>query len=79
MLVNMKGGEILARENLRHFRRSLGLSLEEAAEKIGCTRVHLNNIELGKTDGTLDFWEKFQKAFGIEDYDFWTLIKRKNS
>ena len=75
----MKGGEILERENLRQFRRMLGLSLEEAAEKIGCTRVYLNNIELGKNDGTIEFWEKFQKAFGIEDYDFWTLIKRKNS
>ena len=64
------------RENLIAFRKGLGLTIEEAALKIGCSRVYLNNLELGKSDGTLEFWYKFQKAFGIEDYDFWTLIKK---
>ena len=65
----------MKRHNLIRFRESLGLTLEEAAQKIGCTRTYLNNLELGKSIGTINFWEKFQEAFGIEDYDFWTLIK----
>lgn len=65
----------MKRENLIRFRKSLGLTQEEAANKIGCTRTYLNNLELGKNEGTIDFWCKFQKTFGVEDYDFWSLIK----
>lgn len=64
------------RKNLKQFRQSLGLTIDEMAEKIGCTRSYLNDIELGKSNGSIDFWDGFQKIFGIENYDMWDLISK---
>ncbi|MBP8081647.1 MAG: helix-turn-helix transcriptional regulator [Spirochaetes bacterium] len=35
-------------ENLKHYRKKLGLTQEELAEKVGVGTVHLGNIETGK-------------------------------
>lgn len=35
-------------ENLKHYRKKIGLTQEELAEKVGVGTVHLGNIETGK-------------------------------
>lgn len=65
------------RMNLKQFRQSLGLTIDEMADKLGCTRSYLNDIELGKKIGSVGFWVKFQDTFGIESYDMWDFIRIK--
>lgn len=62
--------------NLETFRINLGLTQEQMAEKLQCTRVYYNMIENGKSFGTIEFWENFKRVFGIENYDMWDLIER---
>ena len=66
------------RNNLNRFRKSIGLTIEDMAEKLGCTRAYYNNIELGKNTGSIEFWEHFQETFGVENYDMWDLLKKGN-
>ena len=66
------------RTNLKKFRKSLGLTIEETAERLECTKAYYNNIELGKSTGSIEFWEHFQETFGVDGYDMWDLLKKEN-
>lgn len=66
----------MKRNNLIKFRKQLGLTIDEMADKLGCTRSYLNDIELGKKTGSMGFWENFQEVFGIENYDMWDLLAK---
>ena len=66
------------RTNLKKFRKSIGLTIEDMAEKLGYTKSYYNNIELGKSTGSIEFWEHFQNTFGVDSYDMWDLLKREN-
>ena len=67
----------MKRINLINFRKELGLTQEEVADKLGCSRVHYVNLELGLHNGSIDFWYKFQEVFGAENYDMWNLISKE--
>ena len=63
------------RTELKLFRVKQKLSQEEMAIKIGCGRVSYASIEIGRRNGTNDFWLAFQKAFNVPDEDMWGLMK----
>lgn len=66
----------MKRNNLVAFRKSLGLTIDDVAAKLNCTRAYYNNIELGKNDGSIKFWDKFKDVFGVENYDIWNLLEK---
>lgn len=66
----------MKRCNLSKFRKSLGLSIDEMAQKLNCSRPYYNNIELGKQNGSIEFWENFKEIFGVENYDMWDLLEK---
>ena len=52
-------------ENIRGFRRSIGLSQTEFAEKINLNRSHLSSIERGEENPTIDTLERVATVLGI--------------
>lgn len=49
---------------LKEFRIQSGLKAYKVAEKLGISRVHLNNIENGKVKINTDKIEKFSELYG---------------
>ena len=62
------------RANLEKFRKSLGLTIEQMADELGYTRSYLNDIELGKKIGSVEFWQRFQAVFGIKNHEMWDFV-----
>lgn len=63
------------REGLIAFRKSLGLTQADMADKLGCVKLYINDLELCRRDASIPFWYNFQEVFGIEDSKMWSLIK----
>lgn len=57
-------------EAARHLRERLGLSQRAAAQELGISHVHLNNIENGKASPTAAMIEKYYQAWNIDLYMF---------
>lgn len=56
----------------REWRKSKGLNLERAAERIGMAVSHLSDLEKGKRRWNQDHLEAFARAYGIDWEDlFW--------
>ena len=55
------------RFNLIKFRKSLKLSQEEMAEKLGISRPHFSDIENGKTNPSIELAFKMQEIFEVDD------------
>lgn len=72
-----KGGGKMQRLQLKVFRVSNGLTQQEMADKLGCTRSRYVGIEAGRRDGGQDFWEALQKAFEIENEKMWELMNKE--
>jgi transcriptional regulator with XRE-family HTH domain len=53
---------------IRELRNELALSQRGAAEEIGISHVHLNNLENGKAAPTTSVLDKFFAAWGIDLY-----------
>ena len=53
------------RNNLKEFRRKLGLSQEEMGAMFNLTRQQWCNIESGQRKGSGEFWVRLQKKFGL--------------
>lgn len=66
------------RMNLKLLRVKHGLTQEQMAEKVGCTRGTYAAIENGTRNGRDYFWKSLQKAFNIPDEDMWALKKKDN-
>lgn len=47
------------------FRKSLGLTQHELAEKANINRAYITHIETGKTNPSFDFLYKMQKTFNM--------------
>ena len=62
---------------LKQLRVGLDLTQEEMAEKIGVKRVRYQNVESGYRAGTIEFWQKLQKAFAISDAEMWRLLQQQ--
>lgn len=69
----------MERHNLYLFRCDKRLTQAEMAEKIGVSRITYANVEKGKRDGTIEFWNKFQKAFDVPDTDMWKYQKKEKA
>ena len=52
----------------KYLRDRLGLSQRAAAQELGISYVHLNNIENGKASPSPEMLEKFRDAWGIDLY-----------
>ena len=59
---------------LKTIRCSNLLSQREMSKRLNTTIITYNKIELSKTSGSVKFWTKFQKEFGIPDMDMWGII-----
>ena len=66
MAVNMK---------LKSLRGSLCLTQAQMAERIGTPCRNYSRIEQGVLRGTVTFWVKLQKAFGLSDAEIWAMQK----
>jgi len=53
----------------RKLRIDKGLTMDEAAEMLGCSQPSLSYIEQGKTNPSIKFFEKFFKVFEIPESD----------
>ena len=72
----LKGGDTM-RKNLYMFRHGLGLTQQEMADKIGCSRATYSAIEKGKQNGRVQFWEDVKTAFNITDAKKGELMKKE--
>ena len=64
------------RVNLKKFRVGLDLTQSEMAEAIGgITKQGYGSIELGRTQGSPEFWEVLQKTFSVPDSEMYELMK----
>ena len=70
----MKEGDTM-RKRLYMFRHELGLSQQQMAEKIGCSRATYSSIETGSRNGRVKFWEDLKKACGLTDAEKGELMK----
>lgn len=66
----------MAREELKAFRRSKGMTQPEMAKKLGISLSHYKGIECGRQDPSFKTLCKFYEVFGDEYDDIWTLFKR---
>lgn len=57
-------------------RKELGLSLDQAASKIGCTKPHLHGIEKGKTSNPgADILNGFVAVYGLTPIEVLEIFK----
>ncbi len=67
----------MKRLKLKAFRAGLGLSQEQMADKLGCSRGRYAGIEAGRRNGDQNFWSNFQKTFNIPNNKMWELMSAK--
>ena len=60
--------------SLRELRLSYGLGLNQTAKRLGITPSHLSLVERYKRRGSLAFWDKIQKFYGIDDWHLDALV-----
>ena len=56
-------------ELLREHRTAKGWTQEQLSEAVGCTRSHIANLELSKSDVPLKTIQRIADAFGISAKD----------
>ena len=71
---SQKGGDGM-RTNLKVFRVGKKLSQEKFAKKCNVSRAVYSNIERGKTNPSLDFWNNLQREFDVPDEQMYPLMK----
>lgn len=69
----------MRRLKLKAFRASKGLSQQEMAEKLGCTRSRYAGIEAGRRNGAQEFWTTLQQTFSISDDEMWGLMSKEET
>ncbi|MBP3573228.1 MAG: helix-turn-helix transcriptional regulator [Prevotella sp.] len=67
----------MRRLKMKAFRAGLGLSQQQMADKLGCSRGRYAGIEAGKRNGDQNFWLNFQKVFNISDSEVWEFMTQK--
>lgn len=69
----------MERHNLYLFRCDNKLTQGEMAKRCGVCRTTYANIENGKRDGSLKFWNRVQAEFNVSDPLLRTLQKREDN
>ena len=59
---------------LRELRESYSLGLNKAAKLMKIHPSHLSLVERYKRRGSLAFWDKIQKFYGIDDWHLDALV-----
>lgn len=67
----------MERHNLYMFRCDKKLTQAEMGNFCGVSRSSYANIEQGRRDGTMKFWDNLQEVFNISDSDLRKLRKRE--
>lgn len=57
----------MARLKLLTFRKQLGLTQKEMAERIGITSTHYSRIETGDANPSYELLDRFKEVFGVEN------------
>lgn len=52
-------------ERLRRLRLERGLTLEQAAKRVGISRQYMGMLEAGERVGTLRVWRKIAELYGV--------------
>ena len=55
------------RTKLKIFRIAQKLNQHDMAAKLGYARAYYGHVERGFQDGSTEFWQRLQKAFGLTD------------
>lgn len=67
------------RHNLYMFRCDKKLTQEEIGAECGVSRSTYANIEQGRRDGSMKFWDAFQERFNLSDDELRKLRKRESN
>lgn len=66
-------------DNVKHFRRTLGISQEAFAEKCGLHRTYISAIECHRRSISLENIQRIADALGIETYKLFIENKENNT
>lgn len=64
---------------LRVLRARYNLTQEQTADILGVSRATYVNVENGKQRGSVELWQKIQKAFDLSDADTWRMMRDAES
>lgn len=64
---------------LKVLRARFSLTQDDIAQKLGISRQMYSRIEKGQSDGTIQFWGKIQRIFGLTGEEMWHLIYDKTT
>ena len=73
---NSKPKTILA-QNLRRFRKSIGLSQEELADRAGLHRTYISSVERAERNISLENIFLLAEALGVEPGDLLKLVDQE--
>lgn len=65
------------KNKIRYYRRIKGITQKELAEKVGCSYVTINNIELNKVEPTAYTAGLISKALGVKFEELYTIEEKK--
>ncbi len=51
------------------------MSQQQMADALGVERQLYSKIELGQRRGSVDFWQRVQDRFGLDDATIWQMEK----
>lgn len=63
------------RQKAKSLREKHDLTQEQVARKTGTTKEYYGLIEKGKRVGTIPYWLRYQKKFGLSDAELWAIAK----
>lgn len=55
----------MIRRNLQQARKSVGMTQQQVADKLGITLRHYKKIEYGDSIGSIEVWDKLEDLFQI--------------
>jgi len=61
-------------ERIRMLRKSAGLTMEEAASRVGMDGIFWGKVERGQTNASLDTIERMIEALGIDPVDIFAYV-----
>lgn len=62
------------RTALINYRKSIGFTQQQLADRLKVSKAVISAVELGKLDGSIKFWSILQKELHIDNSKMWELI-----
>ena len=59
----------------KEFRENLGLTQKEMSKSINYSVAYIKKIEAGERKGSIDFWNKLQEVYKVDNSNVWRLAK----